>query len=97
VYLPVAGRHAHARVQPGFKDIDLSVIVDFFNYFHRPTGVDARYCERQHYWEVGMRGYRVRDVKARLESAFTVVDVYRNRDWTPSMNFLLESKRGVRP
>ena len=96
VYLPVAGRHAQARVQPGFKDIDLSVILDVFNYFHRPTGVDARYCERQHYWEVGMRGYRVRDVKARLESAFNVVDVYRNRDWTPSMNFVLESKRGAR-
>lgn len=95
VYLPVAGRHFQARVQPGFKGIDLSVLIDVFNYLHKPSGVDAKYCQRQHYWEVGMRGFRVRDVKARMSKHFDVLDVYRNRDWNPSMNFVLRSRRSA--
>jgi hypothetical protein len=93
VYLPVAGRHFQARLQPGFKGIDLSVLIDLFNYLHRPSGVEARYCQRQHYWEVGMRGFRVRDLKARMSPFFEVLDVYRNRDWNPSLNFVLRSRR----
>ena len=92
VYLPVAGRHLQARLQPGFKGIDLSLVLDFFNYFHRPTGVDARYCARQHYWEAGMRGFRVRDLKNRMSRHFDVLEVYRNRDWNPSLNFVLASR-----
>jgi hypothetical protein len=95
IYLPVAGRHVQARVQPGFKGIDLSVVVDVFNYLHRPNGIDARYCGGQHFWEVGMRGFRVKDLKRRMSSEFEVVDVYRNRDWNPSLNFVLRSKRAV--
>lgn len=95
VYLPVAGRHFQARLQPGFKDIDLSVLVDVFNYLHRPSGIEAKYCQRQHYWEVGMRGFRVWDVKARMSAHFEVVDVYRNRDWNPSLNFVLRSRRQI--
>jgi len=92
VYLPTAGRHFQARLQPGFKGIDLSVVIDLFNRFHRPSGIDARYCQGQHYWEVGMRGFRVRDVKARMLPHFEVLEVYRNRDWIPSMNFVLASR-----
>jgi hypothetical protein len=94
VYLPVAGRHFQARLQPGFKGIDVSVLIDVFNYLHRPDGLEARYCQRQHFWEVGMRGFRVRDLKARMSSCFEVLDVYRNRDWNPSLNFVLRSRRG---
>jgi hypothetical protein len=72
------------------------VVIDLFNYFHRPDGLEPRYCQRQHYWEVGMRGFRVRDVRARMRTYFDVIDVYRNRDWTPSINFLLSSVRGIR-
>ena len=93
IYLPVAGRHFQARLQPGFKGIDLTVLLDLFNYFHRPSGLEAKYCQRQHFWEVGMRGFRVRDLKARMSSHFEVLDVYRNRDWNPSINFLLRSRR----
>jgi hypothetical protein len=93
IYLPVAGRHAQARFSPGFRGIDLSFILDLFNYFHRPSGVVARYCERQHFWEVGMRGFRVRDVAARMSRYFEVMQVYRNRDWNPSQNFVLRSRR----
>jgi hypothetical protein len=93
IYLPVAGRHVQARFSPGFRGIDLSFILDLFNYFHRPSGVVARYCERQHFWEVGMRGFRVRDVAARMSRYFEVMQVYRNRDWNPSQNFVLRSRR----
>jgi hypothetical protein len=96
VYLPVAGRHVQLRLQPGFKDIDLSIVVDLFNYLHRPTGLEAKYCQRQHYWEAGMRGFRTRDLKARMSRYFEVVDVYRNRDWNPSLNFVLRSNRETR-
>jgi SAM-dependent methyltransferase len=92
VYLPVAGRHFQARLQPGFKDIDFSIVIDLFNYLHRPSGVDARYCERQHYWELGMRGFRVRDLKTRISRHFELLSIYRNRDWNPSLNFVLKSK-----
>jgi hypothetical protein len=42
-----------------------------------------------------MRGFRVKDLKRRMSSEFEVVDVYRNRDWNPSLNFVLRSKRAV--
>jgi SAM-dependent methyltransferase len=93
VYLPVAGRHVQARLQPGFKGIDVSLVVDVFNYLHRPSGIDPKYCQRQHYWEVGMRGFRVRDLKTRMSRFFEVAEVYRNRDWNPSLNFVLRSRR----
>lgn len=92
VYLPVAGRHVQARLSPGFKDIDLSATIDLFNYFHRPSGEEPRYCQRNHYWEAGMRGFRVRDLKARMQAHFDVLDVYRNRDWNPSINFVLRRR-----
>lgn len=95
IYLPVAGRHVQARLQPGFKGIDLSVVFDLFNYLHRPNGVEAKYCGGQHFWEVGMRGFRVGDLKRRMSTQFDVVDVYRNRDWNPSLNFVLRSKRAT--
>lgn len=93
VYLPVAGRHVQARLQPGFKGIDLTLTLDLFNFLHRPNGLEANYCQRQHYWEVGMRGFRVRDLRKRMMRHFEVLCVYRNRDWTPSMNFVLRSRR----
>ena len=95
IYLPVAGRHVQARLQPGFKGLDLSVVVDVFNYLHRPNGVEAKYCGGQHFWEVGMRGFRVNDLKRRMSTQFDVLDVYRNRDWNPSLNFVLRSKRAA--
>jgi hypothetical protein len=96
IYLPVAGRHLQARLQPGFKGIDVCLLVDAFNYLHRPNGLEAKYCGGQHFWEVGMRGFRVRDLKRRMSAYFEVLDVYRNRDWNPSLNFVLRS-RGTSP
>jgi hypothetical protein len=92
VYLPVAGRHAQLRLIPGFRNIDVSIVLDLFNYFSRPDGTTSRYCRGQHFWEIGRRGFSVRQVRRRLERQFEVVDAYRNRDWTPSYNFVLRAR-----
>ena len=95
VYLPVAGRHVHLRFAPGVKGIDLSVIADVFNWFRRPDGVTPRYAGGQHFWELGMPGYRLKDILVRMERFFEVVSVYRNKDWNPSRNFILKSRRAA--
>jgi hypothetical protein len=91
VYLPVAGRHAQVRAIPGFKRLDLSIVIDLFNYFARPDGASSPYCQGQHFWEIGRPGFRVRQVRERLARHFEILDAYRNRDWTPSYNFVLRS------
>lgn len=91
VYLPIHGRHFHLRVVPGFKGIDLSLFLDFFNPLVKPDGVTPRYMAKQHFWEVGMRGYRIKDLVQRLSQFFRVISVYRNKDWNGSQNFVLES------
>ena len=73
------------------KGLDHSLILDLFNYFHRPDGVTARYCQGQHYWEMGMTGFTVRSMKKRFEDHFSVVKNYRNKDWLPSYNWVLKS------
>jgi hypothetical protein len=93
VYLPVAGRHAQLRLIPGVRGIDLSWIVDLFNYLARPDGVTSPYCQGQHFWEVGRPGFRVGQLRRRLARHFEILDAYRNRDWTPSFNFVLRSRR----
>jgi hypothetical protein len=93
IYLPVHGRHIQFRLAPGFGDLDLSFVFDVFNYLRKPDGVTPRYQGGQHFWEVGMRGFRVRDVHARLSKHFEVLRHYRNPDWTMSYNFVLRSRR----
>jgi hypothetical protein len=93
VYLPVAGRHLQARVFPTVAARDFSLIVDLFKYWERPTGIDRKYCAGMHYWEVGMPGFRVSQLRRRLSKYFSVLTSYRNKDWNPSYNFVLESKR----
>ena len=92
IYLPIAGRHCQLRFVPGVKGIDLSFVLDLFNYFHKPDGVTPRYCQGQHFWEVGMRGFRVRELRRRMSRHFAILKAYRNSDWIPSQNFILKSK-----
>ena len=92
VYLPVAGRHAQIRIQPGFKGIDWNVIWDIFNYFDRCDGRIARFIGQQHFWEIGRRGFHVRTMSRRFNQYFDVLNHYRNRDWNPSYNFVLRSR-----
>jgi hypothetical protein len=92
VYLPVAGRHAQLRMIPGFHGLDWSWVGDLFNVFHRPDGMTPQYCQGQHFWEIGYRGYRKHDLVRRFERHFDVLSCYRNHDWLPSLNFVLRSR-----
>jgi SAM-dependent methyltransferase len=92
IYLPVGGRHFQIRFMPGILGIDWSLIFDVFNYLDRPDGVTPRYCLHQHFWEIGRRGWRVKDVRGRLARHFEILSSYRNPDWNPSYNFVLKSK-----
>jgi hypothetical protein len=91
IYLPVHGRHFQLRLIPGFKGLDFSLVLDLYNYFRKPDGVTPRYMAGQHFWEIGMRGYRVKDIVKRVSRYFEVLSVYRNKDWLPSQNFVLKS------
>lgn len=93
VYLPIAGRHFHLRLCPGFKGIDISIILDFLNPFTKPDGLTPKFCQNQHFWEVGMRGFKVHDLKRRFAVQFDLLNIYRNRDWNSSINFVLSSRR----
>lgn len=92
IYLPVAGRHGLIRFVAGVRNIDVSIIWDVFNWLRRPDGTTPAFCEGQHYWEIGWRGYRLADIRRMLEERFTILADYRNRDWLPSHNFVLRSK-----
>jgi ubiquinone/menaquinone biosynthesis C-methylase UbiE len=92
VYLPVAGRHAELRLKPGFKNIDISIVVDLFNFLRRLDGVTSPFCQGQHFWEIGRRGFSVRQIRRRFERRFEVLDAYRNRDWTASSDFVLRAR-----
>jgi len=92
VYLPVAGRHGQFRFQLGARAVGFDVAWDVFNYFERPDGTTLRYCAGQHYWEVGRRGFRVKDLERRFGQYFRVMKAYRNYDWLPSFNFILAAR-----
>jgi hypothetical protein len=93
IYLPVHGRKVQFRVAPGFGDIDLSFVFDVFNFFRKPDGLNARYNAGQHFWELGMRGFRVSDILRRFAPHFELQRHYRNADWPLSHNFVLRSRR----
>ena len=91
IYLPISGKHFHLRFAPGVLGIDISLIVDLLPFWHKPDGVTPRYCQGQHYWEVGLRGFRKADLMRRFASRFEIMRTYRNRDWILSQNFVLRS------
>jgi hypothetical protein len=93
IYLPVAGRFAAVRIQPGVLHLDWQLRFNVFNYLERPDGLTRKYCVGEHYWEIGRRGFRVKDVKARLAQFFVILQAYRNVDWLPSYNFVVQSKQ----
>ena len=92
IYLPVAGRYATMRIQPGALHLDWQLRLNLFNYFEHPDGITRKYCAGEHYWEIGRRGFRVRDVRRRLERFFVILRAYRNIDWLPSYNFVVEGR-----
>jgi len=93
IYLPVHGKHIQWRFMTGARKVDLSVVWDLFNFLKRADGMSPRYMSGQHFWEVGLRGFKVKDMKVRFSAFFEILHVYRNRDWLPSINFVLKSMR----
>lgn len=92
IYLPVHGVPFQVRFLAGIRNLDFSFILDLFNYFEKPDGITPRYMEKQHYWEIGMKGFRRKDMKERMSRFFEVLHAYRNRDWFLSQNFVLKSR-----
>jgi SAM-dependent methyltransferase len=92
IYLPIYGLHVRLRITSNLRDLDLAAIVSFFNYFEKPDGLTPRYMGGQHFWEVGMRGFKPSDIAKRMSRFFEILAVYRNRDWIASQNYVLRSK-----
>lgn len=92
VYLPVAGtHHMQFRFMPGIRRIDFNIYLDFYNYLEQPSGEDAKYCQGQHYWELGYRGFKKKDMMVYFKKYFKILSHYRNKDWNSSYNFILQS------
>jgi Methyltransferase domain len=91
VYLPVAGRHIGIRCSLGTRR-SFVIRLDLLRFWHKPSGIERIYRFNEHYWEIGYRGYRKRDVRAALSRHFSIRNEYRNLDWLPSYNFVLSSK-----
>lgn len=93
IYLPYHGRFFGFRMQASIRGGDRSWVVNLINPWKRPDPLQPIYMQGQHYWEVGVRGYRPRAVRRRLTAHFDVLNEYRNRDWLPSYNFVLRSRK----
>jgi SAM-dependent methyltransferase len=92
IYLPLAGRKIQLRFLSGFVGVDRSLTIDVFNWFHRADGLSPRYRQGQHFWEVGLRGFRKKEILKRISRFFELRRVYRNPDWNESLNFVLDSR-----
>lgn len=92
VYLPVYGLHVQARLRSNWRSFDVAAMLDFLNYWKAPHGNRADYMEGQHYWEVGLRNFRVKDLTKRFSAQFIVLSTYRNKDWFSSQSFILQSR-----
>jgi len=92
IYLPVAGRHLGFNLQLGIRSLEFSVIFDFYRFWSKPDNNNPKYCEGQHFWEIGYQGYKVKDIRTRLNINFQILEEYRNKHWLPSYNFILRSK-----
>jgi hypothetical protein len=91
IYLPVHGHLGLLRFISGLRGIDLCFTYEIFNYFERPDGKTAKYMAGQHYWEIGLRGFRVKDLLKRFSKHFEVLTHYRNTDFLMSYNFVLRA------
>ena len=74
------------------KGFDISWIVGLFNVLQKADGITARYCNGQHFWELGHRDFQKKDVIRRMSRPSEVLSAYRNTDWNSSFNFVLRSR-----
>jgi predicted SAM-dependent methyltransferase len=92
VYLPIAGRIWRLRVMPGLRGWDWTFAMHLCNPFNRPDPKNPRFCEGQHYWEVGRPGYSRQQIKERFARHFDVRSAYWNPDWLNSINYVLSAR-----
>ncbi|NOY72256.1 MAG: class I SAM-dependent methyltransferase [Gammaproteobacteria bacterium] len=95
IYLPVNGRHLQIRLRPGIMGFYWTFGLDIINFFRRPSGEVPEFMSGQHFWEVGLPGFKKCDIKKRMSKQFIVKNIYRNQDWLPSLNFILCSKQAM--
>ena len=92
IYLPVHGVYSQFRMTSNYRALDWSVLFTYSKWFERPDGITPRYMSGQHYWEIGLKGFAVRDLVKRMDRHFEVLKSYRNKDWFQSHNFVLRSR-----
>jgi hypothetical protein len=92
LYLPVAGKHAQISLKPAIGGKTVGLVIDLLPFWEKPAGNQLNYGGGQHYWEIGYRGFRVKDLLHRFQGNFEVLKNYRNKDWLPSFNFVLRSR-----
>jgi hypothetical protein len=92
IFLPIAGKHI--KIDFGFSvfRVRLMKVFDAFRFWKEPCGEKLEFGDGFHYWEIGYRKFRVNDFERRLSHRFKVLESYRNTDWIPSYNFVLQSK-----
>jgi hypothetical protein len=93
IYLPILGRPVRLRFQPHVLGLDWSFVFDIRNPFRLPNADRPVFCGGQHYWEIGVRGFKKFQVNRRLSQNFRILSCYRNMDWLHSMNYVLRSER----
>ncbi len=92
IYLPVNGLAIQLRFLTNFRNLCWSNVIDVRKWWSKPSSKVPRYMSGQHYWEIGVRGCSLKKITDRMLAFFEVKSVYRNQDWTPSMNFALTSR-----
>ena len=96
IYLPVYGRKAQFRlITTGFGEHDVSFIGAVGKPWVKPDPKRAWLQGGEHFWEVGMRGFKLADMNRRFEKYFQIVSSYRNKDWNYSHNWVVRSKRHI--
>jgi hypothetical protein len=91
IYLPVHGLYLRLSAFTNYRNINMACIMNIFNYFKRTNGMSPDLMNGMHYWEVGIRGWKLRNLRKRFEKYFIIRNAYRNRDWPNSYNYVLES------
>lgn len=92
VYLPHAGKRLFINIDFGIRNIVIRAIFDFVNKFRKPFDDSPRFCENQHYWEIGVPGYSKKQMRCIFLKDFKIISEYRNYFWPVSYNYVLQAR-----
>lgn len=90
LYLPVAGKHYSFRIHSERPFFSLDLVVDISNPFRYPSDTTPRFCDGQHFWEIGPFCIPLRKLRRQISKSHRILKEYRNLDWIPSYNFVLK-------